>query len=191
VAAIVAAGLAAGITVAGTHRVGPRAAGALCRTDTTSPVAVAALDATVVARWLDADPTGRAAIVGALATPAFAPVLTGRLVTQLAPLVGRLGATDARAQLRQAVLGAHLVTLGSERAQVAVWMMTSLDPISTSAPPLAAFSTETLTLVRHGARWLLDQVGSSDGPTPQVTGTPTPAASFAAALVGFADWRPA
>ena len=155
-------------------------------------VAAAVEYATLFARVFPAPPSTARAVVAEAASEAYRPALLAAVDRDLLPLQRRAAALPGQTVYRQAVLATRVdwVDAPGGRARVAVWLLSMVGQAGQQANPLASFGTVVLEL-RWERSWRLDGVTESAGPTPLLDGSPQLVDEVAAALRGFADWRPA
>ncbi len=157
-------------------------------------MAAAARLATLLARLFPLDRPHAEQLVRQAASAAYRDTLVTAVDEQLLPLQRQAAGLPGATAYRQSVLATRLEAYSPGRARVSVWLLVTLANTGTAggqSNPVGSFTTVTLDVVWERAAWRLDHTSQQAGPTPLLDGQPQPAGEFTAALVGFADWRPA
>jgi len=178
--------------VAAPDRVSPSRAGAL---------SAAAQSATLLSRLLPLEPAQARRVAADVAAEGYRRALVAAVDTELAPLQRQIAGLPG-ALYRQSVLATRLdsypTSWAAGRARVSLWLLfmvglgsEAADGAGERTNAVARFATVSLDLVWERNGWRLSGVDQRPGPTPLLDGVPQSAAELAAALAGFADWRPA
>lgn len=150
------------------------------------PAEAAIAYATASQRWLYLTEDELTAELAATTTPAS----TDRLITEILRSIGEaragLGASPGRVWWLVRPLAWHIDDQSATQARVSVWVVTVLSAVEVAAPQ-TEWMTVTVDLELGDGEWLLDDVTTSEGPTP-INGphdTPWDAEPFDDALEGF------
>jgi hypothetical protein len=172
--------------------------GALSRAGALS---AAAESTTLLTRMLPMDADEARRVAADVASDAYRAVLVAAVDTELLPLQWQMAGLPGPLH-RQSVLASRMESYAASsdmgRARVSVWLLftvglneESADGAAERTNAVGRFVTVSVDLVWQRGQWRLDAVTQRPGPTPLLDGAPQTARDFAAALAGFADWRPA
>lgn len=123
--------------------------------------------ATASQRWMYFDDAAVSVAVGSMATVAAAPRLVAEVGDEVR--VAREGLTGSTGPVWWIVrpLASRLVSSRSDRARVAVWVVSVLSA-SDAAMPQSDWRTVTLELAWERGDWRVDGIQDSAGPTPML-----------------------
>ncbi len=148
--------------------------------------AAAVAYATAPQRWLYLTDQQITEAITAIATPDAAPRLTEDVVGDVRAARERLGETSGRVWWLVRPLAWHVDAQSTDRASVAVWVVTILSAEKVAAPQ-TDFATVTIDVAWVDNGWRVDEVREAPGPTPMtgLTDQPWDAGPFDQALAGF------
>lgn len=140
------------------------------------------------------DTPARAAVFAALVVPEAARRFEARYRRDLPILrrslgVAARGPVPAGVVMRSVSLGHHLATYSRDRARVGLWTVLVLGN-GVRVPPRAVWRAVEVTLAWTPAGWRVTGLTDTQGPTPALLGSPSPAGVFADGQAGYQPHEP-
>ena len=140
------------------------------------------------------DTPARAAVFAALVVPEAARRFEARYRRDLPTLrrslgVAARGPVPGGVVMRSVSLGHHLASYSRERARVGLWTVLVLGN-GVRVPPRAVWRAVEVTLAWTPAGWRVTDLTDTQGPTPALLGSPSPAGVFADGQAGYQPHEP-
>ena len=140
------------------------------------------------------DTPARSAVFAALVVPEAARRFEARYRRDLPTLrrslgVAARGPVPGGVVMRSVSLGHHLASYSRDRARVGLWTVLVLGN-GVRVPPRAVWRAVEVTLAWTPAGWRVTDLTDTQGPTPALLGSPSPAGVFADSQAGYQPHEP-
>lgn len=140
------------------------------------------------------DTPARSAVFAAVVVPDAARRFEARYRRDLPTLrrslgVAARGPVPGGVVMRSVSLGHHLASYSRDRARVGLWTVLVLGN-GVRVPPRAVWRAVEVTLAWTPAGWRVTDLTDTQGPTPALLGSPSPAGVFADGQAGYQPHEP-